>query len=272
MDQIEKCSVVVCSCEGYKDLWYPFFYCLKKNWTDLRYPLILSTESSLFKMEGLNIITYSMFREGEIVSWSKRLMSTLENIKSEYVILLLDDFLIESPVKSNLLDTYIKYLDENPEIAAFELRNEPTLRNWEIEDNRFEGFSQKKKKTPYRLSAQAGIWRREMLMKCLRSHESIWLFEYLGTIRSRRFKWLFYRSNTSQSEPFDYCGGRLVVRGKYYLPDVERIEKKVGIKIDTEKRGTTTVDWFNMPSRTRKEAILHYLKIKTYIDAAKTLI
>ena len=80
MGQFKKCSVVVCSCEGYKDLWYPFFYCLKKNWTDLRYPLILSTESSLFKMEGLNIITYSMFREGEIVSWSKRLMSTLENI------------------------------------------------------------------------------------------------------------------------------------------------------------------------------------------------
>ena len=34
MGQFEKCSVVVCSCEGYKDLWYPFFYCLKKNWTD----------------------------------------------------------------------------------------------------------------------------------------------------------------------------------------------------------------------------------------------
>ena len=32
MGQFEKCSVVVCSCEGYKDLWYPFFYCLKKNW------------------------------------------------------------------------------------------------------------------------------------------------------------------------------------------------------------------------------------------------
>ena len=40
MDKSDQCSVIVCSCEAYKDLWYPFFYCLRENWKDLQYPLI----------------------------------------------------------------------------------------------------------------------------------------------------------------------------------------------------------------------------------------
>lgn len=272
MDKSDQCSVIVCSCEAYKDLWYPFFYCLRENWKDLQYPLILSTESSRFEMDGLNIITYSIFEKGKCVPWSERLIATLNKTSSKYVILLLDDFLLESPVKTNLIETYIKYLDENDEIASFQLKYVPNEKKWEIDNGKFRGFSLKTRNAPYLLCTQASIWRRDLLLKCLRKHESIWQYEGWGSLRCRRFPFLFYKANTVEAEPFDYAWGRLVAKGKYYRPDLERIEKKTGLKFDTKQREVTDFDWFSMPKRTFKETLKHYVKISTYLDVVKSLI
>lgn len=266
---MHKCSVLVCSCDSYEDIWNPFFSLLKLNWKNLGYPVVLNTESESFSIEGLDIITYSLYEKNKQVTWSKRLIDTLNRIDSEYVIILLDDYLLESPVNEDVLNKCIRYMDEDTEIASFNFKSQPGPN---IDNVDFPGFSLRGKKAPYRTSCQSAIWRRKLLLEYLRPHESAWQFEIWGSVRSRRLPWKLYCSNSGETQVFDYCHGRIIIRGKYYRPDVRRIEKKLNIKLQTEKRGFTDYNLENMPARSLKDTVKHYLQFKTYSDVVKSLI
>lgn len=114
---MDKIALLVNSCDKYEDLWAPFFTLLKKYWNP-EYPIVLNTESKDFNFEGLNIKTLKLF-ENKNVEWSERLRITLENIDSEYVITLLDDFFLEKSVDNNKINQCVKWMDENQNIAAF---------------------------------------------------------------------------------------------------------------------------------------------------------
>lgn len=266
---MNKCTIVVSSCDYYEDIWIPFFYLLKRNWKNLNYPIVLNTENKHFSMDGLDITSYSLYKKNEQVSWAKRLIDTLNKIDSEYVIMLLDDYLLESAVNKDVLDKCIQYMDKDPDIASFNFKNQPGPN---IDNVDFEGFSLRGKNAPYRTSTQAAIWRKEQLLKYLRPHESAWQFEIWGSVRSRRLPWKLYCSNSGETQVFDYCHGRIIIRGKYYRPDVRRIEKKLNIKLQTEKRGFTDYNLENMPARSLKDTVKHYLQFKTYSDVVKSLI
>lgn len=88
---MNNCTLLVSSCDKYKDAWKPYFILLKKYWPEVvNYEIVLSTETERMVDDiGLNI---KYFHYNQSSSWSKRLKECLKNIDTKYILFNLEDF------------------------------------------------------------------------------------------------------------------------------------------------------------------------------------
>ncbi len=229
-------TILVSSCDAYSDLWAPFFSLLKKNWAGLENKnIVLNTESATFAFDGLKIKTYGLYKNKDEVTWSKRLKAHLKLIDTKYVLVLLDDFFMESEVLDDKINLCLEEMEKDKDIVHFGFV--PTL--WEnIDDNRYSGFELRKKNSPFRVNTQAGLWRKSELNALIREHESPWDFEVYASIRSRLRKGKYYVAKNAEKQVFvyDWFNGGAVHRGKWTKSAVELI-KNSHFHIDLNIRG-----------------------------------
>ncbi len=231
-----KYTVLVSSCDAYEDLWEHFFFFLSKNWEGIdRAKIVLNTESKSFAYDGLNIETLGKTNSPKPHTWSSRLKYHLEQIDTEYVLFMLDDFFLDDKVDVETIDFCIEEMERDKNIVHFGFV--PTL--WEnCGDNRFEKFERRKRNTPFRVNTQAGIWRRLELCALLRSHESPWDFEVFASIRSRLRKGQYYvaREGITPIFEYDWFNGGAVHRGRWTERAVKLL-KANNRTVDFEERG-----------------------------------
>ncbi len=229
----EKFTILINSCDKYSDLWLPFFTLLKKNWPSVsNYQVVLNTETLSYSFDGINIKTYPATQDE---TWSARLKRNLKNIKTDYVLFLLDDFFIETEVDEKTIFDCVKYLDQNKDVLYFGFV--PTL--WDnITDNRFSGFEKRKRITNFRVTTQAGLWRRKELLALIRKHESPWDFETFASIRSRLRYGEYYvaKRGTNYAFNYDFDHGGAVHRGGW-TKHAEKLLKDNNLSVDISIRG-----------------------------------
>ena len=227
----KKYSLLVSSCDSYSELWNPFFYLLKKHWPDIDCSIYLCTESKKFSFAGLKIECPLNFTN-KSTTWSENLRATIMNIKTDYVLLILDDFWIKSPVDTSVLDKCQEYMINDKEIGYICLAPNQPGPNL---DTKYPELQYRSSEAIYRINAQAGIWRKDYLLKILRKHESAWMFEWQGTRRSRfYYKEKVYMIKSSIKKPFDYPPGGVLFRGKYIKSHLD-FYKDFNINIDTSR-------------------------------------
>ncbi len=231
-----KCTVLVNSCDLYEDIWYPFFTLLKKYWPDNPYPIVMNTESKSCEFPGLNITTYHLYSKPNEVPWSKRLMAHLEKIETPYVLLLMEDFFIKEPVDQSVIEQCIAWMDENPNIATFDMY---MTTHGKVKSEKYPGFSKRKRFSEYKYNTEAAIWRKEDLLKSLREFEDPWVWEFIGNLRSFRTSKEFYVTSDDVRPNFNYYTAA-VARGKWNLAVVDPVFKANGIEIDYSVRGYRT--------------------------------
>lgn len=250
---MNNCTVLVCSCDKYEDIWDPFFTLYKKNCSNLNLPIVLNTESKDYKFEGLDIKTLNLYgKDDKAVTWSQRLIDTLNCIDSELILMLLDDFFIVNAIDDQKINDCIKWMLNDRNIAAFYL---VPLKKDSINDNKYPGFVLRSKKDNYMLSCQAAIWRKEHLLKYLRPHESPWEFEVLGSKRCKRYDDKFYvysQNNSTKIIDYDWEIGGALHRGKWTKSGLKIINDN-NIKIDTSIRG------YYMPDEFKESKLNYYL-------------
>ena len=111
-------SFVVSSCDKYSTAWKPYFELVKKFWPEHPERIYLISESKQYVDSELNIQCENY---PESYTWSERLYHTLEKIDTEYIIFSLEDFFLLGPVKQEVIDRCIGWMDENREIAECRL-------------------------------------------------------------------------------------------------------------------------------------------------------
>ena len=172
----ETCSVLVSSCDAYSDLWTPFFNLFWRNWPDCPYRVYLGTNWAHHDDQRVRTLN-----AGDDESWSKNLRFFLNQIGSEYVLLLLEDFFLTRRVSTEAVAKNVSALRALNGTALRLFPNPPP-------DNRVDGYESIgsiHRFAPFRVSAQAGIWKRESLLALLRDEENAWEFERKATVRSR---------------------------------------------------------------------------------------
>lgn len=255
-----SCTLLVCSCDKYDDCWEPFFKLLKIQWRQMDFPVLLNTESKSFEYEGFDIRTLGLYKNGENPPWGERMLAHLAAVKTEYVLVMLDDFFLCKSADDARIRRCIGALEKNKDVATFCFYKIPGTN---IADGRFESFERRSQRGDYKYNLQAGLWRTKELASFIRAHESPWVWEVAANYRACRSKQSFYCAADGNDLALDYYGGTDwsgVMRGRWYLPNVEPLFKKYGIEVDFSLRGTIGDDEVGAIVREQDNKALFALK------------
>ena len=238
------CSVVVCSCDKYSDLWYPYFELFKKFWGNCPYPIYLNTETKEYKTQGLSI--HVIHAEEGKTDWSSRLIHTINKSDSEFILLTLDDHFLLRPVDEKAFCNLVSYMDAHPQIACMSFLTK-SRKKQKLLHGRWIKIG---KSELLRVTASTALWRKERLLSLLCAGESAWEFEGGASNRSRKTPYLYYRYEGAPDWPdpiLDFAQhvyrGYGVFQGKW-LWNNDKLFRENGLAVDLSLRGTWNKEEF----------------------------
>ena len=213
-------AVMVVSFDGYADVWDTFAECINKYWKDRVYNTYLITNNMLPNYEDIKVI-----KTGEEVSWSARMRTALQYIKEEYIILLLEDYLVDKVVDNDAVKEAVEFAKEKG-TDYLRIAPIPKLRG-------ASGYATIIDKMQlYGVNLQASIWKKEYLRKLLGNDNfSAWEFEARQKFGSdERIDGMCYASNRYV---IHYLNG--IIQGKWNIKTLEQL-KNIGISVHTGNR------------------------------------
>ncbi|MBU1327493.1 hypothetical protein KKB64_03255 [Patescibacteria group bacterium] len=171
--QTDELSILFLSCDKYRDLWKPLFYCVNKYFNQKKYPIFL----------GSNTVSYNDKKVTTLLSgpdkdWSTSFLAILDQIQTHYILLWLDDMFPIKKVNSSLITNTLTFMKNN---KAIHVHIEPEPKP----DKVLSGgeFGEYEKGAPYRAIAM-GFWDVSALKKLLIPGENPWNFEIMGSYRT----------------------------------------------------------------------------------------
>ena len=217
-------ALTVISFDGYADIWDTFFICLNRFWKDRLYKTYLITNNAEPFYENVSVI-----KTGQEISWSRRTRNALKEIDAEYILLFLEDYLIDSTVDNEKVNSAIEYMKSN-DIDFLRIAPIPKLKSGD------EFAVQIDKKQLYGVNLQAAVWKKSYLLRLLGDDDfSAWEFEARQKFGSpKRIDGKCFATN---DYVIHYLNG--IIQGKWYIRTVDAF-KSMGIDIPLGDRGLMT--------------------------------
>lgn len=214
--------VLVVSCDRYRDLWRPFFELFWRRWPDCPGPVFLGSNFERYDDPRVETL-----RVGADVNWAAGVTSMLDRIGGEYVIVMLEDFLLMERVDNARIERLAE-IAASERLGCLRLYSIFPPETVVVQYPELGSFAPGEK---WRITAQAAIWRVETLRRLLVPGFTAWDFELLG------------------SQMSDYMPDRIwgvmqpvlvydqaVEKGRW-RPQGLAICEAAGIGVDLEKRG-----------------------------------
>ena len=246
-------GILVCSCDKYSDVWKPMFEMFFKFWPDCPYNIYLMANHKDFEDKRITTLC-----TGDDVSWSIGFRKALESINEDYVFIIMEDYILQERVDSREFYNLIEYMIK--EQAAC-IRTYPSLYSNEPFYGKFKNIKigQVKKNDPYRISLQAGLWKRQYVLSIIDDKDSAWEFEHMGSKRSKKDNSKVLCVLDKDHIIFNYyCTG--IIQG-YWIKEAVELCKKNGVQIDTSVRPIE-------PDEIRKKRIhseRDFIRLKTFL-------
>lgn len=230
-----RITLLVNTCDAYSDLWFPFFTLLKRYFIPLNMRILVNTESKRCVFDGLEIETVNSSG-----SYGQRMRYALKTVKTEYVLLLLDDFFLRRPVNMERLHNIISWMDQDPDIVYF--NSDLTETSLDLELNRYPGYRRLPTGNRYTLNLQAAVWRTKKFLKYWNHGVSPWDWEErcnVLTANHPKDKFYCLYRDDSRFIDYGYHPGQWmgICHGQWVESDVVPLFKKEKIFIDFSKRG-----------------------------------
>lgn len=173
----KEIAYLVLSCDPFSDIWDAYGQLINRFWPDCPFDRYFASHHKAFNKYGFTPILI-----GEDKSWSNGLKVVLEKLQSigyKYVISAFDDFLIDEPVKTEII---LKAANEFIRIDGTRLGLQPELNPKSSHFNDL--FGKIPNRVPYRATLGFAIWNIDRLMSIIDVRESAWEFEKEGVVRS----------------------------------------------------------------------------------------
>lgn len=217
----KQISVLINSCDSYSNIWISFFSIFWKYWPDCSYPIYLGTGKRPYVDHRIQMV-YS----GDDRVWASHTRNIINQIPTDYILMLLEDFFFYKPVDSSRVSECFYFLINQ---SGGYLRLKPFPKP----DKKiicFPDIGEILPGAPYRTALQAAIWRKDVFLSLLKDGESAWDMECYGSRRSDRYLTGFY---STWKPVLNYEAG--VTMGKWLPWAVEQCHQE-GIPIDTASR------------------------------------
>lgn len=166
----ENISVLISTCDKFSDLWDTHIRLYRENWDGPYWKTYLVTDKPTNKnYDGINIIVAS----GNL-DFPMRIRYALDYIKTDYVLLTLDDyFLIERVKEEELLYLAKRAEEENIDYLLLYNRRKINPKKYsDIKDLEMIDFSQK-----YAVTLYPAIWRKKFLYNSVKVDTPPWYYE-----------------------------------------------------------------------------------------------
>lgn len=163
-----KVSILVSSCDKYHEAWMPFFTLLSKYWKECHFPKYLLTETSSYSDFGVKTINC------QSKEWSSRLLYALEEIDTDYVLFLLEDFFIMGSVDNETINRFIHYLGNDKNMSVIYLK---TIAGQKRSSSVYPELIKMEVGKKYYMNFQAALWRRIDLLSIIKPGLSAWDIE-----------------------------------------------------------------------------------------------
>lgn len=231
----DKVTMVVNSCDAYQDVWPLFFCALDEFWPKHQFEVVINSESEVEKRIK-NKASLTSLDKRDNKAWGLRLLKTLDSIQTEYVIMVYDDYILESSVDVERVNNILGFMDENPNVAVFYLN--AVCYKTHIDDEAAP-YRQLKDNVDYRLNSAPAVWRRKDLMKYIGENDDPWAWEVFGSYRTFKDGKEFYSQSAEKNNIYVYPfrKGGAIYRGKWVEDVVVPKAKKYELNIDFSKRG-----------------------------------
>tara|TARA_B100000963_G_scaffold361702_1_gene398806 strand:+ start:6060 stop:6908 length:849 start_codon:yes stop_codon:yes gene_type:complete len=228
-------TIVVNTCDDYSDVLEIFFKAFEKWWPNCPYPIVINTESNQYKSSFPASVHTSAY-DSNTDDWGARLLSTLLEIESEFVLMVYDDFILEEKVDRDQIHKALLLLDSEEHAAVTYLIN-TSLPLMSSDDESL--FVPIKDNIEYRLNSAPGIWRRQILMDYTFQGDNPWAWEVFGTYRTWGDGLSYYSIGPNQDDifPYNYSKGGAIYRGKWVKEVVDKALINYPLSIDWSKRG-----------------------------------
>ena len=238
-------TILVNSCDAYDDVWDLYFSAFQEYASCLSSNIVLNTESKYYNNKDLDVKTITYPNE-KVDQWGKRLLNALSKIKSEYVLMVCEDFVLESTVDEEKIQACLSFMRSNKEAAVIYLAK---VSEDVVTDSDFEEL---KKYMDYKVNSAPAIWRKSDLIRYVGEVDSPWAWEYFGSYRSYFDGKKFYQVPTQNGDLYNYNSrlGGAIYRGKWVRDVVEEKIKKYKLSIDINERGVA--DLTDLPKRSIK--------------------
>lgn len=251
------CTLLVNSCDKYEDILDTFFELLHRFWPDLPFEIALTTETLNYKNKYFKIKNIHPIDKN--CTWTERISEALKEIKSNYVLLMLDDLFLYDFVQTSKVLENLKALEENQNIVNFTYW--PILND--TEESIYSGFKKRKKDAKYKVAAIIALWNKKQFLKYVEGYkENIWEFEPNATNRSNTIykNDEFYISKDFPKQVFPYNFAKYGLFSGKWLKDTKELFKSLNIDFNFKKRG-----FYNPKERGLTKSFISSFKLDSYL-------
>ena len=101
-------SILVLSCDKYRDLWDDFFTLLEKYWPDCNFKKYLATDTVEYTRPGVHVIHF-----GHEKNWTKCARIAVEQIDTPFISLFLEDAFICREINNRIINEDVSFANVN---------------------------------------------------------------------------------------------------------------------------------------------------------------
>jgi hypothetical protein len=257
----DKYAILVNTCDAYSDAWDMFLFILKKTWNSEFPRIYFNTENGKVVDNDIRITMLNTGGEKNI-QWGDRLLSCLNKIGEEYVLMLLEDFYFEKPIRVDMIEKTIHYMNHNKNIAAFQFvpAGDCYKDNFKPYKTYYGGYARRKYDHNC-LIAGPTMWRKSDLIKFTTKKDSPWEWEYFGSFRT----WIYGKEIYcwfDKSDPifaYDIVHGGAIHRGAWVGYKIKELGEKYNYSLDYGDR-KVVYDWLKDE---KPEYVPKYKRIKS---------
>ena len=238
-------SILINSCDSYHDVIPLNLHALNEYWPESsNIEININSESfnhhsGIFKIINLNQNSYSRS------DWGFRFINCLSRIKEDFILVLLDDYVLEKRVDNFRLENILEKMVLNQSISCFYLN----YGNFSLDFNSDLELHVVNKSNYFLINTGPAIWRKSDLLKLLKCSDNPWAWEFFSKYRKSANNLVICSvPNESQNiYDYNYNKGGAIYRGKWVEEVVKDKILKYKLSIDINKRGFAVVD--NLPKR-----------------------
>ena len=206
----DRLTLMIHTCDKFSDLWDAHMFLLNRNWADRGIDTFLITDEETIKTyDGVRVISTGSGKE-----LSERTAAALPEIKTEYVLITLDDYFPIHPILSDRIERLVNIMD-NEGLDYIRLFCDP---NSHKKLCSYPGLYHIPLDCNYAVNLYQGIWRSSFLEKTVREPLNAWQYEVSLTKIAREIGAKCALSKGKEFEILDVVRkGKLLHKANRYL-------------------------------------------------------